>query len=104
MTYPVRIKPPLGYYAGQEWWARHFLKTSRVAVYWPEGPDSVTLVSYETTVSAGNAAAAAAERPNGQRPLVAINWWHSSIAQLPVGKKSHPDAREALPSWIDEAA
>jgi hypothetical protein len=75
--------------------------SQRVAVYWQLNADEVTVVSYHDTVSAANTAARAAEAANGARPTVAINWFHSTITHVQVGPIPHPDARVALPTWID---
>ena len=78
-----------------------FDASQRVVVYWPDSADSVTVVSYESTVSAANTTAAANAKANGATPRVRINWTHSDISQIPAGPVSHPDAREDLPAWID---
>lgn len=82
-------------------WGRIFDAAQRVVVYWPAAPDSITLVGYYTTVSAANTAAQTAKNAVGALPKVAINWWHTTITHVQVGNLQHPDARVALPSWID---
>lgn len=102
--YPRRTYPhgQLKYAAlDQDWWSAVLDSSQKVAVYWPTGANAVTLVGYYATVSAANTAAAAAVNSVGAYPRVRINWSHPDIAHIAVGPVQHPDAREALPAWID---
>lgn len=86
---------------GSEWFNRVFDLTKKVAVYWPNGPDSVTMVGYYDTVSDANTAAAAAIKGNGAYPSVQINYWHSDITAKPAGPDRHRDATADRPAWWD---
>jgi hypothetical protein len=102
MSYPRRKLPAAGVSYGQTWWRIRFSSSEKVAVYWPNGPSSVTLVGYYDTVSEANAAALAARNASGAYPRVVINWWHGDVTRIAVGAISHRDARVDLPAWIDE--
>ncbi len=71
---------------------------------WTTAADTVTVESYENTVSAANTARDAAAKANGAKPVVMINWWHSDMKHINVGPKVYMDAREDLPSWVDAVA
>lgn len=101
-NYPARTIPATGISHDQRRLQRLGLDSSqRVAVFWPTGPDTCTLVGYYSTVSAANTAAAAAVNADGAYPTVFVNWWHSTITFKSVGPILHRDAQTALPSWID---
>ncbi len=99
-NYPERSIPPHGLTYAKKWWVNNLNISQKVAVYWPEGPDSVTVVGYYDTVSSANTAALAAV-DSGTYPRVAINYWHSTITHIQVGARMHRDATVALPDWID---
>ena len=80
---------------------RGIIKKNIMTVYFPDGPDSVTMVGYYDTVSAANTAAAAAVKDNGAYPSVQINYWHSDITAAPAGPDRHRDATADKPSWWD---
>lgn len=106
MTYPARTYPhgALRYAAlDADRFNRLLDSSQKVAVYWPTGADTLTLIGYYSTVGAANAAAAAAVNAVGAYPKVEINWGHSDITKVSVGPVAHPDAGTALPSWIDAA-
>ena len=98
-----RIIPPTGVASDQERWPRLLDSSQRVALVWTTAADTVT-ATYYSTVSAANTARTATAKTNGAMGSVMINWWHSDIAHLPAGPFQHPDAREALPAWIDATA
>jgi hypothetical protein len=104
MSYPERTIPPTGLSYDRTFWRVMLDSTKRTAVYWRVDASTITLVGYYNTVSAANAARRAAVKTNGEMPVVAVNWWHSTITLYPVGAREHPDARVALPSWIDAEA
>ena len=87
---------------GGDWFARVFDASKKVAVYWPNGPDSVTMVGYYDTVSDGNAAALAAVKGNGSYPSVQINYWHADITEhKDAGPDRNRDATADRPAWWD---
>jgi len=98
----TRTLPKHGISYGRSWWQRVLDSTQKVALYWPVGADEVTVVGYYDTVGAANTAAAANQAVNGAYPRIAINWWHPDFKRINVGARSHRDAREALPAWLDE--
>lgn len=100
MSYPKRTIPPTGIQYDRNWWTRLLDLSQKVAVYWPEGANSITVVGYYDTVSAANTAALGAVS-NGQYPRVIINRWHSDFTLIQVGSRSHRDAREDMPAWVD---
>lgn len=97
-----RRYPPGGLAYGQDTWNAVFTSTEKVAVYWPNGPNTVTLVGYYDTVSEGNSAALAAVNDAGMYPHVIVNWWHSDFSHIKVGPIAHRDSREDMPAWYDE--
>ena len=100
---PLNRKYPktgLGYY--RTWWDNVFSSAEKVAVWWPNGPNSVTLVGYYDTVSAGNAAAVTNQNASGAYPHVSVNWFHSDFQRKSVGAISHRLAQEDFPNWYDE--
>lgn len=97
-----RKYPETGLSYGKTWWDNRFSSAGKVAVWWPSGPDVVTLVAYYDTVSAGNAAAVANQNASGAYPHVSVNWFHSDFKRKSIGAISHRLAQEALPDWYDE--
>lgn len=102
MAYFKRTLPPRGLAHDQSWWPAMFDISQKVVCYWMVSADNPTVVGYYSTVSAANTARDAAEKANGAKPVVSINWTHPDISTIPVGPILHTDAREDLPSWIDE--
>lgn len=97
-----RTIPATGIAHDQNWFPRMFGADAKVAVYWMTSADVVDLVGTYATVSAANTARDTAEKANGAKPAVSVNWTHSDFSTIPAGAIRHPDAREDLPAWYDE--
>jgi hypothetical protein len=97
-----RKYPRTGLSSGETWWNTRFSSGEKVAVWWPSGPNSVTVVGYYDTVSAGNAAAVANRSASGAYPHVLVNFYHPDFSRKSIGAISHRLAQEDFPSWYDE--
>lgn len=100
--YPDRTIPETGLASDRDFWRSYLDITKKVAVYWHRGANTVEVVGYYETVSAGNAAAEANQNEMGAYPIVRINWSHTSIQHIQVGTVQHPYAQQDIPDWYDE--
>jgi hypothetical protein len=100
-NYPQRSVKDTGLFYRRTFWERYLDISQKVVVYWPEGPNDVTVVGYYATVSAANTAAVSAKEGASHYPRVEINRWHSSFTFKQIGPKLHRDATVDLPAWYD---
>lgn len=97
-----RTIPETGLASDRDFWKTYLDLSKKVAVYWHRGANTVDLIGYFETVSAGNSAAEANQNVMGAYPIVRINWNHTSIEHIQVGTVQYPYAQQEVPAWLDE--